>query len=102
MAKYTGTESALTGFAKKLRPGGSVFFVPRGEVFYYLAMLNESIGNLDKAIRHYERFIASGAHKQFHARARENIAALKKLRASGKYTRPKKNDWRQTWDNGIR
>jgi tetratricopeptide (TPR) repeat protein len=60
-----------------------VFFVPAGEIHYYLALGHESLGHVAKAIAHYQKFIASGAHPQFAPRARANIRALRHRRGHG-------------------
>ncbi|HWU90976.1 MAG TPA: tetratricopeptide repeat protein [Kofleriaceae bacterium] len=65
------------------------FYVPRGEVFYYYALAEESFGRIDEALDYWNRFIASGAHPQYQPRAREHIdALLAKKRASGAPPRP--------------
>ncbi len=61
----------------------SVFYVPEGEAYYYLALGYESVGRDDDAIRFYDLFIRSGAHPQFAARARANRAAIATRRRSG-------------------
>lgn len=55
---------------------GRVFYVPRGEEFYYLALGYDAVGYHDEAIRFYDLFVASGAHPQFAPRARANRAAV--------------------------
>lgn len=68
---------------------GSTFFVPHGEVFYYYALAEESLGLLDEALDHWQKFISSGAHPQYQARAKEHIdALLAKRRAGGGPSRP--------------
>ena len=37
--------------------GGSVFFVPNGERFYYLALGHESVGDFPRAESNYKKFI---------------------------------------------
>lgn len=59
---------------------GSVFFVPKGEEYYYLALSNEAFGNDGTALEFWNRFIASGAHPEFAPRAREHIERLHKHR----------------------
>jgi tetratricopeptide (TPR) repeat protein len=58
----------------------SVFFVPEGEADYYFGLLNEAFGNNSVALDHWNRYLASGAHPEFQPRAREHIAALRKLK----------------------
>jgi tetratricopeptide (TPR) repeat protein len=61
----------------------NTFFVPRGEVFYYYALAEEAMGQLDEALDHWNKFITSGAHPQYQPRAREHIDALLAKRRSG-------------------
>jgi tetratricopeptide (TPR) repeat protein len=58
----------------------SVFYVPEGEVNYYLALVNEAFGNHGRALELWNRFVASGAHPQYQRRAREHIEQLRKKR----------------------
>jgi tetratricopeptide (TPR) repeat protein len=58
------------------RPG--VFFVPDGEIDYYLGLGHDALGNHERALGHFERFVASGAHPQFQDRAREHVQALRR------------------------
>jgi tetratricopeptide (TPR) repeat protein len=62
---------------------GSVFFVPKGEVDYYLALGYEALDDLDQAAKHYRRFIASGAHPRYQARANENLRRVEKAMSRG-------------------
>jgi len=57
---------------------GSVFFVPKGEEQYYLALIHEAFGNYGTALGFWNRFIASGAHAEFVPRAREHVERLQK------------------------
>jgi tetratricopeptide (TPR) repeat protein len=57
---------------------GNIFYVPEGEVNYYLALANEAFGNHSHALELWNRFLASGAHRQFQPRAREHIEQLQK------------------------
>jgi tetratricopeptide (TPR) repeat protein len=96
LAAYV-TKSTAQQFIHELKVTKELFFVPKGEVHYYLALIQESLGNYDLAIASFRDYIASGAHPQFQARARHNIRALqKKLKTMGK----KPNDWRRTWHLG--
>lgn len=58
------------------RPG--VFFVPEGEIHYYLGLGHDALGNAKKALDHFERYLDSGAHPQFHERAREHVRTLER------------------------
>lgn len=57
---------------------GNIFYVPEGEVNYYLALANEAFGNHSHALELWNRYVASGAHRQFQSRAREHIEQLQK------------------------
>ena len=52
------------------------FFVPAGERFYYLALIEEAFDSFNDATRDFRAFIASGAHPQYQARARAHIAEM--------------------------
>jgi tetratricopeptide (TPR) repeat protein len=55
---------------------GQVFFVPVGEVHYYLALIAEAFGHDDEAIPEWQAFIKSNAHPEFQHRARQHLDAL--------------------------
>ncbi len=55
---------------------GDTFFVPAGEKFYYYALAEETFGHLDAALGYWRQYIGSGAHPQFHPRAKQHIDAL--------------------------
>jgi tetratricopeptide (TPR) repeat protein len=57
---------------------GAVFFVPRGEEFYYFALSNEAFGNYGTALEFWKLYVASGVHPEFQPRAREHIEQLHK------------------------
>ena len=56
---------------------GKTFFVPPGEVNYYLALAEESLGMPQQALVHWERFLTSKAHPQFAPRAKHNRDVLR-------------------------
>ena len=62
---------------------GSVFFVPDGEIDYYLALGHEALGDLVQSVVHYRRFIASGAHPRYQARAAENLRRVEQALTRG-------------------
>ena len=55
---------------------GHTFFVPEGETFYYLALADEEAGNLPRALREWQFFIASGAFPRYQIRAQTHIRDL--------------------------
>jgi tetratricopeptide (TPR) repeat protein len=81
-ARQIMADFAASDRLRRLTSDG-VFFVPEGEIHYYLALGHESLGEHDRAIEHYERFLASGAHPRYQDRARENLARLRALSADG-------------------
>jgi tetratricopeptide (TPR) repeat protein len=55
----------------------NTFYVPDGEVFYYLALAEEALGQPDDAIADWDHYILSGAHPEFQPRAKANRDWLK-------------------------
>lgn len=55
---------------------GDTFFVPRGEVFYYYALIEQAFGNDRLAADYWRMYIQSGAHPQYQPRAKAHLAAL--------------------------
>ena len=71
-------------FFTSVGPGGSTFFVPEGEAFYYFALADEAFGFEEQAIVNWQKYIASGAHPEFQPRAKahlDTLSARKKRRA---------------------
>lgn len=64
-----------------------IFFVPEGELDYYLALGNEALGNHAAAADHYRRFIKSGAHPRYQPRAGENLQYIEKQQSKAKPAR---------------
>lgn len=85
-----GTEG-LDTFTKEYQRH-AVFFVPAGEAEYYFALVHEAFGQYGKALDRWNRYIASGAHPQFQARAREHIEQLRKLRVRAEPSPPDAED----------
>lgn len=55
---------------------GEVFFVPKGEEFYYFALIHEAYGYLNEAIANWRLFIKSGAHPVYQPRGKAHLDAL--------------------------
>lgn len=67
----------------------SVFFVPRGEEYYYFALLHQAHGFDAEAIGYWKQYIASGAHPQYQPRAKHHLDELQaKVRAKPAARRP--------------
>ncbi len=78
---------APIGSRSKLQEQGT-FFIPRGEVHYYLALRAEGLGSTDDAIEAYTaylHFVPSSPHAK---RVRENLAALRSKAGRAKKPRP--------------
>jgi len=56
---------------------GYVFYVPDGEQYYYLALIEEALGRYSDAMEDWRNFIQSGAHPQYQPRAKAHLEALK-------------------------
>lgn len=56
---------------------GDTFYVPDGEVWYYKALIAESLGHDKDALAAWKRFIDSGAHSIYQPRAQHHLDALK-------------------------
>jgi tetratricopeptide (TPR) repeat protein len=64
---------------------GDTFYVPRGEIHYYRALIEEAWGREERAIEYWREYIASGAHPEFQPRAQAHLDALiAKRRAAGR------------------
>jgi len=64
------------------QPGADVFFIPDGDVFYYLGLAAESLGNRDEAGAAFQEYAARQPKGPWLARARAHIAALAPGRAT--------------------
>jgi tetratricopeptide (TPR) repeat protein len=71
---------------------GTVFFVPKGEDRYYLALSNEAFGNYGTALELWTQFVASGAHPEFTPRAREHIERLQRKQVHAEPPPPELDD----------
>ncbi|CAN5818507.1 hypothetical protein BH11MYX2_BH11MYX2_31540 [soil metagenome] len=57
---------------------GAIFYVPRGEVNYYMGLVMEAWGHYDLAADNWDKFVKSGAHPLFQARAKQHLDAMTK------------------------
>src|SRR5205814_5276427 len=60
-------------------PGGDVFFVPEGDVFYYLGLAFEVAERVDDAEAAFQEFGERLPKSRWRARARAHVAALEKM-----------------------
>ncbi|MBX3156605.1 MAG: hypothetical protein KF773_11435 [Deltaproteobacteria bacterium] len=70
---------SFEAFVRKYREG-LVFYVPKGEEYYYLGLLHEAFDEHEEAIEAWQLFVKSGAHPQFQPRAKAHLDALVKGR----------------------
>lgn len=61
---------------RRLLALGAVFYVPRGEEHYYLALIFEAFESYRESLAEWRAFIASKAHPQFLARAKQHVDAI--------------------------
>jgi len=62
-------------YFKKLNDD-EVFYVPDGEVYYYIALVDEAWDDVDESIENWKAYLRSGAHPEFQPRARQHLDAL--------------------------
>ncbi len=67
---------------------GNVFYVPAGEEFYYFGLIYEAFGYIPESIANWKLFLKSGAHPQFHARAKQHLDALSVKQQAAPRLRP--------------
>jgi tetratricopeptide (TPR) repeat protein len=66
------------------QPGADVFFIPDGDVFYYLGLAGESVGNRDDAGAAFQEYLARQPHSPWLARVRAHLEALRPSRAASR------------------
>jgi tetratricopeptide (TPR) repeat protein len=71
MARVISSDPAMN----ELRREG-VFFVPEGDIHYYLALGSETLGDLPRAQREWELYLKDQAQSPFAPRARAHLAKL--------------------------
>jgi hypothetical protein len=68
-------EQAVQEFEKRVT-SGFTFYVPAGEEYYYFGLIYESFGWNERAVEAWQKYIDSGAHPEFQARAKAHLAPL--------------------------
>ena len=63
------------------QPGAEVFFIPEGDVFYYLGLAAERLGNRDDAGAAFQEYLARQPKSPWFARARAHVEASRPDRA---------------------
>src|SRR5262249_61710682 len=64
--------------------GDGVFFVPEGDLHYYLALAHEALGDTGLAAQLYGRFVVVCKETRYAARAREHLQELGKRAPAAK------------------
>lgn len=76
-ARQVARRFALLDRTNVLNPNnGTTFFIPRAEVYYYVALRAEGLGETDFAKRAYEAFIMHVPRSRYIKQARANLKAL--------------------------
>lgn len=85
---------AASNHLRDLHDSG-VFFIPRGDIHYYLALGYESLGRYGEAAEQYQAFLHFLPSSRYAPRAR---AHLKEMRTRAKRERPSTDEqWRKRW-----
>ena len=69
-------EEEVSAFQRAVMIEDKVFFVPKGEAYYYFGLLEEAWGHYADAAKFWQLYIASGAHPEFQPRAKQHLDAL--------------------------
>ena len=69
--------SAQQVFMRELQER-TIFFVPKGEEFYYFALISEAFDQNAAAVTYWNAYLQSGAHPEFQPRAKKHLEMLKK------------------------
>lgn len=76
MARALSLDPRLAKLRIAEQPGGDVFFLPDGDVFYYLGLASEVGGHVDDAEAAFQEFLARQPKSRWAARARGHIEGL--------------------------
>ncbi|HTA20745.1 MAG TPA: tetratricopeptide repeat protein, partial [Polyangia bacterium] len=68
--------------------GGDVFFVPEGDVYYYLGLASEAGGHVDDAEAAFQEFLARLPKSPWAPRARAHLDALVAVERASSHARP--------------
>jgi tetratricopeptide (TPR) repeat protein len=78
MARALALDPRLATLQAGREPGGDVFFVPEGDVYYYLGLAAEVAGRGDDAEAAYQEFLERLPRSPWSGRARAHIEALER------------------------
>jgi tetratricopeptide (TPR) repeat protein len=83
MSRALALDPRLARLRTAERPGGDVFFLPDGDVFYYIGLASEIAGRTDDAGAAFQEFLGRLPRSPFAARARAHLDALVALERAG-------------------
>jgi tetratricopeptide (TPR) repeat protein len=78
MARALALDPRLGKLRAAEQPGGDVFFVPEGDVFYYLGLASEVAGHPDDAQAAFQEFLSRLPRSRWAPRARAHIDAAER------------------------
>jgi len=75
------------------------FFIPEGDVFWYLSLGHESLGRYESAVNYMRRYLAAQPRSPYAQRARQSLARLEKLARTERKRKgsPESEAYRRTW-----
>jgi tetratricopeptide (TPR) repeat protein len=76
MRRALAFDPTMAVLAIALLPDADLFFVPRGEVHYYLGLARAIAGRRDEAADAFREFLAEATHSRWAAQARAHLAEL--------------------------
>jgi tetratricopeptide (TPR) repeat protein len=83
MARALALDPRLARLRAAERGGGDVFFLPEGDVFYYIGLASEVAGRVDDAEAAFQEFLGRLPRSQYAPRARAHLDALIALERAG-------------------
>jgi tetratricopeptide (TPR) repeat protein len=76
MRRALALDSTMAVLAVAALPEADLFFVPRGEVHYYLGLARAIAGRRDEAAGAFREFLVEAPHSRWASRARAHLAEL--------------------------
>jgi tetratricopeptide (TPR) repeat protein len=76
MARALALDPRLSRLRAAEQPGGDIFFLPDGDVFYYIGLASEVAGRMDDAMAAFQEFLGRLPRSAYAARARAHLETL--------------------------
>jgi tetratricopeptide (TPR) repeat protein len=83
MARALALDPRLARLRAAERAGGEVFFLPDGDVFYYIGLASEVAGRVDDAEAAFQEFLSRLPRSPYAPRARAHVDAMVALERAG-------------------